>query len=99
MRKIAQTAIADLEARRYANSANEGKSLWCDGSNLWSYGTCVLTFGAHMRPVINVTKYSRTTSDKQFALIGRYPDAVLVSGLPFGAGPDDLRAAAMEQSR
>lgn len=45
-----------------------GSSIWTDGDTIFSYGTAILTGRAFAGLVLNVTKYSATTSTFQNAL-------------------------------
>lgn len=67
-------------------------SIWTDGTSIFSYRTCLATPLADGRMVLNRTKYSATTSNKQsdvsFALRGMI--ACEVSGLHMGAEPRHL---------
>lgn len=41
-----------------------GDSIWTDGQNVYSYQTCILVYGPN-GSILNVGKYSRTTSTHQ----------------------------------
>lgn len=61
---------------------------------IYSYDTCVATRKDHDgtgKVVINITKYSVTTSKLQNALRAEYPTAILVSSLEKGCTATDLR--------
>lgn len=65
---------------------------------IYSYATCIATrqfVDGSGRVVINVTKYSHTTSKLQNALRAEYPSAILVQPLQKGCSAQDLRIAAI----
>lgn len=64
---------------------------------IYSYATCIATrqfVDGTGRIIINVTKYSVTTSRLQSALKREYPNAICVSTLDKGCTAQDLRIAA-----
>lgn len=70
------------------------RSIWTDGTAVWSYETCIAVREGDGRRVLNMTRYSVTTCEKQNALAEAVPYALHVSGLKRGAKPADLAFAA-----
>jgi hypothetical protein len=65
---------------------------------IYSYATCIATranVDGTGKVIINITKYSVTTSKLQNALREEYPSAILVSPLSKGCTAQDLRIAAI----
>ena len=56
-----------LEAWRGGRMDHREQSIWTDGAAIYSYGTCLVAPLASGNVVLNVTKYSVTTSNKQSA--------------------------------
>ena len=81
-----------LEAWRGGRMDHREQSIWTDGTVIYSYGTCLVAPLASGKVVLNVTKYSVTTSNKQsnlrYALHGLI--AAEVDGLRQGVGPETL---------
>ena len=87
-----------VNVKRVAAAWREGRedrreqSVWTDGRAIYSYGTCLVAPLASGRVVLNVTKYSVTTSNKQsglrVALHGLI--AAEVDGLDYGARPHHI---------
>lgn len=81
-------------------------SIWTDGENIYSYGTCIVAripakflegyYGHGDRYAMNVTSYSTTTSTHQNALrdVLYRPAQVLVDYMPQGVKAEQLVAAA-----
>jgi hypothetical protein len=44
------------------------RAVWTDGKHVWSYGTCIAALDSDDCVVMNMTKYSYTTSVHQNAL-------------------------------
>lgn len=95
-----------VNTRKALNAWNEGRSahpaqaIHTDGVSIYSYGTCIVTLHNNL-VIVNMTKYSRTTTVHQNALAAVLPRGLAgkieVDGLPIGASPDALvRAAAFE---
>ena len=91
MRKNTAKAI---DAFRYVMPAKPAQAIWTDGDTIWSYATALVARGRTGRTVINVTRYSVTTSIHQNALRAEFPYAIEVDNMPYGATPADLFAAA-----
>lgn len=71
-------------------------SITATADSIYSYATCIATrqhADGTGRVVINITKYSVTTSKLQNALREEYPNAILVSPLQKGCTAQDLRVA------
>jgi hypothetical protein len=83
MRKNTQQAV---KAWRAGKALRPAQSVWTDGTTIFSYGTALLTRRADGMLVMNLTKYSRTTTVHQnglkYALLGEDFDSV--TGAPFG---------------
>lgn len=69
-------------------------SLSSKHNSIFSYNTCILTKSDSGEIILNVSRYSPTTSRQQHSLKVEYPNAILVDGLGFGATEDKLREAA-----
>lgn len=86
-----------LEAWRGGRMDHREQSIWTDGAAIYSYGTCLVAPLASGNVVLNVTKYSATTSNKQgdlrWSLRGLI--AAEVDGLPLGVS----RATLVEKSK
>lgn len=94
MRQNVKQAIDTFEGLRIGRVP----SITASGDAIYSYATCIATrqwVDGTGRVVINVTKYSATTSQLQAALKREYPNAILVEPLAKGATPQDLRIAAI----
>ena len=100
MRKNTSTVLEAWE--RNAPKGKEGDSIWTDGENIFSYRTCLVAPADFLDPIhapfiLNRTKYSTTTTQKQNSLAtyitgeGRRVD---VDNIPEGASPAKLREAA-----
>jgi hypothetical protein len=92
MRKNVQEVF---DAWTVGRELRKTQSIWTDGDNIFSYGTAIATFGEYVdEAVLNVTKYSPTTSNHQNALrvlMERIDyNIVEVDALPFGVTPDSL---------
>jgi hypothetical protein len=73
-------------------------SITATAESIYSYATCIATrqhADGSGRVIINVEKYSTTTSKLQNALKREYPNAILVQGLSKGCSAQDLRIAAI----
>ena len=90
MRKNLRAAYDAWQQHRPARPA---ASCWTDGTTLYSYDTAILTRAGDGQRVLNMTRYSRTTSTQQHALAA-VVEAREVSGLPRGATVNDLMARA-----
>lgn len=80
MRVNASRALAAWERGKAWAGA---RSIWTDGTALYSYGT-ELAVRYNGVTYLNVTRYSPTTSAHQNALAAALPDAVRVDGVPRG---------------
>ncbi len=103
MRKITERAITDFCEMRPSPRSQQHKSLWTDGTTLWSYHTALMTRFSHPETgrtlfALNMTKYSRTTTDKQYALRWDFKNCPVVEvlRLPMGGGRDILVRYALE---
>jgi hypothetical protein len=70
-------------------------SIWTDGDTIYSYGTAIATYGDYVdEVVVNVTKYSSTTSTHQNAILAQLRkegySAVEVDNLPEGVSSEEL---------
>ena len=81
MRANARKALTAWEAGKRWRGA---ESIWSDGVSIWSYRTEIMTRDADGRVLLNVTRYSPTTSRHQNALAMAIPDAVQVDGVARG---------------
>jgi hypothetical protein len=96
MRKNTTVAFAAWEA---CKTANPSQAIRSDGVSIWSYATCLVAYDAQTDGVIlNVTKYSQTTTQQQNGLrllLQRSGYGIIeVDGLDRGVTPEDLRRAA-----
>jgi len=57
-----------FEAWKSGRSCRKARSLWTDGGTVWSYSTVIMHRNASGQVVLNVTKYSPTTSNHQNGL-------------------------------
>lgn len=86
----------------YKTKGKRGDSIWTDGNNVFSYDTCILTYGPNGGR-LNTTKYSVTTTTHQNGikawLAERGVSLVEVPGIltvvPFtrGVNPGTINAA------
>lgn len=94
MRENTRQAVQAFDAGRAERPA---RSVWTDGETLFSYGTAIATRDGGT-VVLNVTRYSKTTSEKQNGARTYYgasnPNVVTVDGIPRGAGRRELLDAA-----
>jgi hypothetical protein len=74
--------------------AKIGESSWSNGSDVYSYKTCIMTRTETGEAIVNMSKYSVTTSRLQNELAAEFPDAVFVDGLGFNVDREHLRDAA-----
>lgn len=81
MRANARKALTAWETGKRWRGA---ESIWSDGVSIWSYRTELVTRDAEGRVLLNVTRYSPTTSRHQNALAVAIPDAVQVDGVARG---------------
>ena len=106
MRKNTETALNGFLTNKPAGKP--GSAIWTDGKHIWSYATALVTFEDDTferfgRVVVNMTKYSQTTTVHQNALLGRLvqlaPEGgvVEVGGLDRGVTPTALVQAARGQ--
>ncbi len=98
MRKNTQAAYNLWESGGRSTASVRGTSIWTDGKIIYSYGTPLLMVapGGDVL-ILNVTKYSVTTSQQQGGLgfLLRGYDVLEVSGIPQGATASKLLEAAM----
>lgn len=80
MRVNCRNALRAWDARKSWKGA---RSIWSNGTSLYSYDTEILR-ERDGRTYLNVTRYSRTTSRHQNALKAAFPDAVHVDNVPIG---------------
>jgi hypothetical protein len=90
-----------LRAWKNNKPSRKSESIWTDGENIWSYGTCILTARKMESDplhswIFNNTKYSVTTSQQQSALRAELGTnrLLMVDDLRRGARPEDLVRAA-----
>ena len=89
-----------LDAWHQGRSDRGSESIWTDGENIWSYDTCILARQDENSPatnpyVLNMTKYSPTTSQHQNAIhetVPTHTGLAIVSGVMRGARPADLQS-------
>lgn len=84
MRVNLKRVIAAWEAGK---ACERERSIWTDGTSIYSYGTCIAAPMIDGRMVLNVTKYSATTSNKQ-------SDLAWALGLRLACKVDDVRQGA-----
>jgi hypothetical protein len=75
-------------------SPSKPASITATEEGIYSYATCIATranVDGTGRVILNVTKYSVTTSKLQNALLAEYPNAIIVSGLAKGCHSKNLR--------
>lgn len=86
-----QNARAVLEAWRNDVPKRAAQSIWTDGENIWSYGTCIATPDpdAPGQLIFNQTPYSVTTSGHQSALAAelRFSISRTLRSAPMGVNP------------
>lgn len=71
------------------------EAVWTDGTDIYSYGTCVVTCSDDGTPILNRTRYSVTTSGHQTSLavlLGQW--CTVVTGVPMHATRERLKQAA-----
>jgi hypothetical protein len=78
----------------------EARSIWTDGDTIYSYGTAIATYGDYIdEVVVNVTKYSPTTSTHQNAILVQLRkegySVVEVESLPLGVSSEGLFSQAL----
>jgi hypothetical protein len=74
-----------LKAWRAGKSLGDSsKSIWTDGQNIYSYGTCLVT-RLNESLLLNRTKYSITTTIHQNALAAAIPPHLEMDDIPRGA--------------
>lgn len=78
MRKNCEQALLAWKSGKAWRGA---RSIWSNGSSLYSYNT-ELVRKIDGRVIVNVTKYSVTTSIHQGALKAALPDAIRFDGVP-----------------
>lgn len=76
----------------------EARSIWTNGDTIYSYGTAIATYGDYVdEVVVNVTKYSPTTSCHQNAIVQQLSredyKVVTVDHLPIGVSSNELFSA------
>lgn len=94
MRKNTSEVIEAFKARR---SLRKCEAIWTDGESIYSYQTCIATRADNGAIVVNLTKYSVTTTIHQNALYDlRSPrgEQTQVRDLSRGASPTELLLAA-----
>lgn len=80
MRVNCRNALRAWDVRKSWNGA---RSIWSNGTSLYSYDTEILRERDGLT-FLNVTKYSRTTTIHQNALKVAFPDAIRVDNVPLG---------------
>ena len=90
MRRNMEEVLNAWQARRPNRSH---RSISTDGETLWSYDTAILTRADDGRVILNVTRYSATTSSQQKALTFNLDTYKSVDKVRRGATRDDLQAA------
>ncbi len=103
MRKNCRETVRHWLLEKPSAPAQQGKSIWTDGRNIYSYQTCLVTRSPWAGTMIlNRTRYSQTTTVHQNALAVRWPwsdprpqigSHVAVDNVRWGADPKDLREA------
>ena len=69
------------------------------GSDAYSYDTCIRTMNNDAQWILNVTKYSKTTTRHQAEAFQRlFAEAIKLDNVPRGATADDLRALASKRA-
>ncbi len=95
MRTTTKTAITLFHQGKASPPSQRGTSIWTDGETIWSYGTALVTrlssHGFHGY-ALNMTTYSRTTTDKQSSLRRELQPSPVqeVYDVDRGAGPHTL---------
>lgn len=81
-----------IAAWREGRQDRRERSIWTDGTAIFSYYTCLAAPMADGKLVLNITKYSSTTSNKQSGLSFGLQDVIActVDGLRMGAYASDL---------
>lgn len=81
-----------LAAFREGRRDRRDESVWTDGESIYSYRTCIVAALPSGRLVVNVTKYSATTSNKQSDILWSLgPNVVAtVTGMRMGVTPSEV---------
>jgi hypothetical protein len=91
-----------LQAVQNGKALRKADSVWTDGLHIYSYATCILAQQRDGTFVLNVTKYSNTTSDKQSSIRAWGPIraglsiVAQVDGMPRGCSPERLLDAGIK---
>jgi len=102
MRKNTQRAIDAFMWLEASPMSDRHSSIWSDGRSIWSYSTIIVTWLGD-KLAINMTRYSKTTSTHQRAILAELrrswdEDSILqVDGLPMGSDHDALYWSANEE--
>lgn len=93
MRKNVSEVIRSFDNGK---AARPSVSISTDGHSIYSYETCLVTHDGSFY-IMNVTKYSKTTSQQQNAIISDLPRLMIikVDNMPRGCSSLDLRKAAV----
>lgn len=86
-----------LDAWNNGRACSPAQSIWTDGVTIYSYSTAIVT--GRVRPIVNMTKYSVTTSTHQNAIVRGLGHVEIVDGLPAGVDRQDLIDAAERQAQ
>ena len=78
-----------LSALRDRKACRKADSVWTDGLHIYSYGTCILAQNRRGDFIMNETKYSPTTTDKQRGIRGNFCGNIVgkLEGLSMGVTP------------
>jgi hypothetical protein len=83
-----------LNAWRCGRRNKSAQSIWTDGRDIYSYGTCLVTRDDAGNVILNRTRYSVTTTIHQGALAVALNGCRVVDGIRIGCSPYTLTAAA-----
>jgi hypothetical protein len=77
-----------IRAWEYGTPHKRAESIWTDGERIMSYGTVLLEKVPGVGLVLNDTRYSVTTGNKQHSLRVYFRDRVrqVLDAVPMGAG-------------
>jgi hypothetical protein len=85
-----------IEIFRGHNPGSHPTSIRATEEGIYSYDTCIATRSPGGKVIVNMSKYSKTTSTLQKALRAEfYPNVFLTDGLPRGITAAELRTQAI----
>ena len=83
-----------IDAWRNSKPLKQCQSIWTDGEAIYSYATCLVVTEEDAPLILNMTKYSRTTTIHQNSLLvwfAKLGEQVIVMGdFPRGVTPEQI---------